>query len=248
MPGGRVAKSQTPEERAAAKARKEARRRQQEAAEKAAIAKERKGREDQLEVLVSLAQNLDTVARDLRSRAKQRAALDDHVTGMYEEVDKLAKGKSLLQVSDLVLEETNAVIRQTKSMITDDVHLDRVKEFVAAGDNPVYPDVLVVLRAVRQALHRHEEQLDRAIKRVTSRLLEAYTFIPAIRVLLDTGELPTRRAVQTEAGAFANLDDGWFDHDRLGGLYTFKLQTFDRLDLQAYLAAELGNLDVLDDD
>jgi hypothetical protein len=233
-----VAKSQTPEERAAAKVRKAARRRQQEAAEKAAIAKERKRREDQLEVLVSLAQNLDTVARDLRSRAKQRAALDDHVTGMYEEVDKLAKGKSLLQVSDLVLEETNAVIRQTKSMITDDVHLD----------NPVYPDVLVVLRAVRQALHRHEERLDRAIKPVTSRLLEAYTFIPAIRVLLDTGELPTRRAVQTEAGAFANLDDSWFDHDRLGGLYTFKLQTFDRLDLQAYLAAELGNLDVPDDD
>jgi len=43
--------------------------------------------------------------------------------------------------------------------VTDDTCLDRIKEFVPAGDNPLYPDLLVVMRGVRDSLRRGEGTL-----------------------------------------------------------------------------------------
>ena len=79
--------------------------------------------------------------------------------GFYEEIDKLTKGKALMEVTPLMLEQVNDVIRDSKAMVKGDTYLDRIKEFVSAGNNPLYPDVLVTLRALQQVLERFEENL-----------------------------------------------------------------------------------------
>jgi hypothetical protein len=62
-----------------------------------------------LSQLMSDASALDAAARDLR----------DHANGFYEEIDKLAKGKSLLEVTDRALEETTPSFRtQNASWVT----------------------------------------------------------------------------------------------------------------------------------
>jgi hypothetical protein len=60
-------------------------------------------------------------------------------------------------VTDLAVAQANDTIRDAKKIIKKDVYLDRIKEFVPAGDNPVYPDVLVIIRSVRDSLDRCHE-------------------------------------------------------------------------------------------
>lgn len=101
----------------------------------------------QAESAVAAQQEALTNAR-VRSRAL--AALVSHTEGFYDEIDKLAKGKALFAATDLAVQQVNDIIRDAKAIIEGDPHLNRVKEFVPAGDNPVYPDILLATRAVQQ--------------------------------------------------------------------------------------------------
>ncbi len=60
----------------------------------------------------------------------------------------------MLEVTNRALEETNSIISDAKGIVGDDPYLKRTHEFVAAGNNPVYPDVLFALRSVLQSLDR----------------------------------------------------------------------------------------------
>jgi hypothetical protein len=101
--------------------------------------------------------SLDVVSEQQRVVTSKITALRDlhnHATGFYEEIDKLAKGKAMLEVTDRALEEINSIIGDTKRLVSSDPYLNRTSEFVAAGNNPVYPDVLLALRSVLQSLDR----------------------------------------------------------------------------------------------
>jgi hypothetical protein len=86
--------------RAAAKARRDAAASQAEAE----LAARRSASLEAVEVAVG---SLEECRRDIRKRGRRRRDLANHLDGFYEEVDKLAKGKSLLQVTDLILQEVN---------------------------------------------------------------------------------------------------------------------------------------------
>src|SRR5258708_6722087 len=133
------------------RAQKRAEREESERQEAATLAARRKAQLDEVRLVVGKRGGL---LREVSRRQRRRDDLADHLAGFYEEIDKLAKGKALLEVTPLVLEEANQIIRDAKAIITEDTYLDRTKEFVAAGNNPVYPDVVVALRTVRQALER----------------------------------------------------------------------------------------------
>src|SRR5690349_5497199 len=93
-------------------------------------------------------ERLSAKLQEIRSLRRRTTDLSDHLAGFYEEVDKLAKGKALLEVTPLVMAEANQLIRDAMEVVTGDQFLDRVKEFVAAGNNPVYPDVVIALRSI----------------------------------------------------------------------------------------------------
>ena len=84
------------------------------------------------------------------------AQISSELDGLYEELDKIYKKAPAEQISDLTVENVNQLIKDTKGIIEDDPYIDRVKEFVPAGDNPEYRDVIVVLRQLRQGLDRFQ--------------------------------------------------------------------------------------------
>ena len=134
---------------------------------------ERRQRSQQLEIAKRAVDALQEKLRIILRNAKSCAALSNHLEGFYEEIDKLAKGKTLVPVTDLVVQEANDIVRDAKALITSDTYLDRVKEFVPAGDNPVYPDVLLSIRAVRQSLERAETHSDNRQQYLANLLREA---------------------------------------------------------------------------
>jgi hypothetical protein len=114
-------------------------------------------------------EQLDSAAKELQRHAdlgwlitasgRTHSAQASHLEGVYAEVDKLTKGKSLAPTSDLLVEIVNSLIADAKELVHRDTYLERLKSFVPAGDNPAYPDVLVALRILQQALGRFKSML-----------------------------------------------------------------------------------------
>jgi hypothetical protein len=105
--------------------------------------------------------------------------------GLYDEIDKLAKKAPAEPVTDLVLTQMNQVIRETKELVVDDPYVQRLQEFVAAGDNPQHRDAVVVLRQVRQGLERFHKKLDPLTTKLNNRLSESQGIEKALQLYLD---------------------------------------------------------------
>ncbi len=132
----------------------------------------------------------DAAARDLR----------DHANGFYEEIDKLAKGKSLLEVTDRALMETNSIISDAKRIVGDDPYLRRTPEFIAAGNNPVYPDVVLALRAVIQSLDRYRAKKKEEVGVHAEILYQLNTILAAMHLLADGHESVSKDVLQRRMG------------------------------------------------
>jgi hypothetical protein len=144
----------------------------------------------------------------------------NHLSGFYEEVDKLAKGKALLEATDLIVEHANNIVRDAKELIQGDVYLDRIKEFVPAGNNPLYPDVLLTARAVQQAVSRFQPQAASRKQKLTTRLQEAKTIVCALRLFLERGNAKETEVAMimdrpAETWFKGNYDNKYFDFVRL---------------------------------
>lgn len=207
-------KSETAQGRAARKEAKNA----------AAIAL-RNRRNEQMQTARLATRRLRDATRPLKKLSLQRQGLASHLEGFYAEVDKLAKGRTMLEVTPLILDQANEIIRDAKAIVTGDVYLDRIKEFVPAGNNPVYPDVLVVMRGVQHGLHRAKESFDNRGNRIRNRLIKAETVATALEIYFerdDPDDLPTKENVRAiienvERYCFYEADDGeeYFDFDFL---------------------------------
>lgn len=81
-------------------------------------------------------------------------ALRYEVASLYEEFDKLTKKAPNNQLSPLALQTVNSVIGDAKELLSGDRYVDRVSTFVAAGENPINSDVLLVLATLVTALRR----------------------------------------------------------------------------------------------
>lgn len=80
--------------------------------------------------------------------------ISSELDGLYQELDKIYKKAPEEQISHLTVENVNNLIKDTKEIIKDDPYIDRVREFVPAGDNPEYRDTIIVLRQLKQGLNR----------------------------------------------------------------------------------------------
>jgi hypothetical protein len=197
--------------------------------------RERRNRQAQ-EAQAAVAVLNETLA-SIRKKERDCHTLDSHLTGFYGEIDKLAKGRSLLAVTDLVVQQINDIVRDAKSLISDDSYLDRVKEFVPAGDNPVYPDVLLVARTVKQCIQRNMHGFSAATAPITRRIREAQTITVAIELALEDAEndpLVPRELVDERFEG--EINESWFQEFDDGNEY-LDLTRLDEIDLKTYLTS-----------
>jgi hypothetical protein len=154
--------------------------------------------------------------------AQRRKALSSHAFGIYEEVNKLAKGKTLNEVTSLLVEQANGIIRDAKAIVKDDIYLDRIKEFIPAGTNPVYPDVLVVVRVVRGSLDRCERELDTQKTRLQETLKRARTTVGALECFMS-GVENCEYALKSDVRAYVEgqIDDSCFYYDDKSQVHLF---------------------------
>lgn len=229
----RIAK--TDEGKAAARAqrdkRKAERQREERKKEQELIAR----RKEQLGVAATAIDRLRNELREVRRRQNAREALHDHATGFYQEIDKLAKGKTLLEVTNLIVDEANDVIRDAKALIRGDQFLDRVKEFVPAGNNPVYPDVVVNLKTVLQALGRAESQFEAAEETIDELYDHALTIHGALHVFVEENTYASKNDVLRFMQADAVVDN-WFVTTGAGTHFDF--DRLDDTDLADYLSSD----------
>jgi hypothetical protein len=188
-----------------------------------------------LETANSAIAHLQAELRTVKGLTNLRNALVSHLEGFYQEIDKLTKGRTLLPVTPLMVEQANDVIRDAKEVVTDDTYLERIKEFVPAGDNPLYPDVLVVMRGVRDCLRRGEGQLRGRRSHLDGLLTEARTISVALRLnVVDGEEIVLKENVEEQLGE-GNVEDAWFPEDENGD-ESFDFNDLDARDLDSYLS------------
>jgi hypothetical protein len=105
-----------------------------------------------------------------------------HLTGLYEEMDKLTKSKSIVPPSDLFVELINSLISDAKDLVYKDTYLDRLKMFVPAGSNPSYPEMLMALRVLQQSLERFAAMLETEREKHTTIGVDEQTILAALQV------------------------------------------------------------------
>jgi hypothetical protein len=101
-------------------------------------------------------QLLDKRRQEIKTRIRWEQTSSE-LNGLYQEIDKIYKKAPEEPISDLTVENVNNLIKDTKEIVKDDPYIDRVKEFVPAGDNPEYRDVIIVLRQLTQGLDRFKK-------------------------------------------------------------------------------------------
>jgi hypothetical protein len=197
-------------------------------------------RKQQLETTDTAIGRLKLALKSAQDKADKSGVLISHLAGFYEEVDKLAKGKALFAATDLIVENANSIIRDAKELIdSGDVYISRLKEFVPAGDNPVYPDILMATRIIQQAMIRFKEVAEKRRTSLTGANQEATTIKFALELLIEgEGEVPTKRDL---AAVMDNPAYNWFIGNT--GHETFNLSRLDRLDVAEYLTGQLPKVD-----
>lgn len=212
------------------------------AAKEEQLAGEIRCRKVQLECTETAISTLRQELQATRAKVPELDRFISHLAGFYDEVDKLAKGKSLVEATDMIVEGANSIIRDAKALIDGDVYIDRLKEFVPAGENPVYPDVLMAARIIQQATDRFKGTLQVRRNKIATVIREAETIKWALEIFIeeDQGNIASKEDVE------ANMDkpmDSWFefDEDEQGPFFDF--ERLDGLDIGKYLTTIISGSD-----
>jgi hypothetical protein len=99
----------------------------------------RAARVDRSAKLIELREVVATLTEkipEIEESGEQRDLLESVAEGLYEETDKLCKKAPAEQVTELLLEQVNQIIGEAKELIEGDAYVQRMKQFVAAGDRP----------------------------------------------------------------------------------------------------------------
>jgi hypothetical protein len=201
-------------------------------------------RTGQLELINASLSQLNEAWETVQAKTAQHGRFRSHLAGFYEEVDKLAKGKALFPATDMIVEDANNIIRDAKALIDGDVYIDRLKEFVPAGDNPVYPDILMASRTVQQALSRFGESLQARKKKLAAAISEAETIKCALEFFVEhEGHIATKEEVELNID---KVDDSWFedsDENEEDESQPFEFSRLDDLDLSEHFKGVLTAID-----
>lgn len=193
------------------------------------------GHKDQLEQIQGIISALKERQQRSYENSKKLGLLTSVAVGLYEETDKLSKKAPAERVTDLMLEQVNDVIRETKELIIDDTYVQRLNEFVAAGDNPELRDVLVVLRQLRQGMQRYEQRLTSFQMRALKVISEARTIATSMEYYLEVGEAPTQDYIKEILGT---IEDDWFKWSTVDRTNIFNLGRLEHINIDERFSAD----------
>ena len=142
-------------------------------------------RQNQAKQLEEAIKAIEASIADLQKKSTVVALLDSVSQGLYEEIDKLARKAPAEPLTELAVGQANDLIRETKELLSDDTFVQRLNEFVPAGDNPQHRDAVVVLRQIRQGLERSQKQFSALHMLWHSRLREAEAAVIAVELFLQ---------------------------------------------------------------
>jgi len=188
-----------------------------------------------LPLIEEIISNLQSRREGFGYSRKQLALLQSVSEGLYEEVDKLSKKAPAESLTDLALTQVNDVIRETKELITEDLYIQRLNEFVAAGDNPEHRDAVIVLRQIRQGLERFETSLKPLSEKVSNKLHEAEAIQAALQYYLTQKDQISIEEM-TERGFPALYYSEWIKTDPYGREKSFNYLRLDKIDLENYFS------------
>jgi hypothetical protein len=188
-------------------------------------------REAQLEQINSAITTLAKRLNELTATRKTLDLLESVSLGLYEELDKLAKKAGAEEVTQLVLEQVNDVIKESRELVKDDPYVQRYHEFVPAGNNPQHRDVVVVLRQIRQGLERFAETLKSSISSCGTTLSDAKGVRIAILLFLQGVE-------DVSEGNFTANEVSVQKRWMRGYPGQFSFDLLDRTDIPTYFSAE----------
>lgn len=202
----------------------------------AKLSKKKIERASQLDQAKKVLKQLRSESKALGEGKENHSNLSSHLDGFYAEIAVLAKGKTLVEATDLVVVQINDIIRDAKEIVQNDVYLDRIKEFVAAGNNPVYPDVLIVARAIRQSLGRCKTEFEEQTRRINKTTTRAETIIGALECFLS-GEENADFALEDDVERFTNggLDGRCFYYNSSVGAKCFHFDALDSQSVENYI-------------
>ena len=188
-------------------------------------------RAKQLQQLDAAIAELTVKSEELGSLQKKLALLESVSLGLYEEIDKLAKKAGADEVTPLVLEQVNDVIREAKELISDDPYVKRYHEFVPAGNNPQHRDVVLLLRQIRQGLERFASGINESKSRTDMLLSDAKGVRIAVLFAIQGKESVRREDLENNE---VDVQPRW-----LRGLPVyFSFPVLDRTDIPSYFSAE----------
>lgn len=187
-------------------------------------------RANQLEEIKKVFEVLSSEIREIHdTKTKKRQLLDSVSLGLYDEIDKLSKKAPAEPVTALVLSQVNDVIRETKQLAEDDSYIQRLNEFVAAGDNPEHRDAVVVLRQIRQGLQRLEQHLKGVASELSSKRTEARLIYVALKIFAEGDSVVGKEDLEEYN---VELPANWRTFE--DGEYHFNFEKVDRIDLTNY--------------
>ena len=197
-------------------------------------------RQEQLEQVRGIAADLKQRLQASYSDSKKLSLLQSVAAGLYDEADKLSKKAPAESASDLMLEQVNDIIRETRELLQEDVYVQRLKEFVPAGNNPQLRDVVVVLRQLRQGMERFSTAMSGFQSRARHLANEATVVITSLELFLETDTPSSDDDVRNlvESSVLGNLDHTWFVRDEVYHSYTFNLDRLDRTNISGYFQVE----------
>jgi hypothetical protein len=183
--------------------------------------KKKKLRTEQLEQLEEVIVTLKDRLEEVEQGRDTLPLLESVANALYQEIDKLCKKAPAEPITDLVLEEVNNTIKETKQLAGSDPYVQRLNEFVPAGDNPQQRDVIVVLRLVQGGLERYAKDAANERAEIRSALAMADGVEIALQLYLAGHETVNEDYLE-EYGAHPS--NYWFS-----GVYPRQFN-FDRLD------------------
>lgn len=169
---------------------------------------------------------------------KQLALLQSVSEGLYEEIDKLSKKAPAESLTDLAYSQVNDVIRESKLLIPEDPFIQRLNEFVAAGDYPEHRDAVIVLRQIRQGLERFETKVKPLSDQISKMLHEAAAIQEALQYFISQREQISIQEM-TERGYVSHQYQSWIITNPYGVGNSFNYLRLEKIDLANYF--QLGD-------
>lgn len=190
----------------------------------------------QLEHIQNIVTGLEHRIREARGyQRKQLDLLESVSKGLYDEIDKLSKKAPSERVTDILLEDINEVIKDTKDLVEGDRYIQRIKQFVAAGDNPEHRDAIVVMKNIRQGLDRFKTKLTPLIKQIDEHLVVANSIAKALHLRIADHEYVTKNDLEIYD---MKIPSGWGTYDILSTSQTFNFEKLNKIDIDKYFEVE----------